>query len=154
MWLVLHVQVYNYLHPTNLQQVGGFLPGTPISSNNKTDRHDITEILLKMALNTITLAFTLRQTINQISTFIKKNYKNMDYISEDIKLYFSPYHITILFCSIYDFNKLITYLFWSLKKTINFFRCSWLTNTNSVRRFSCDIFVLRVMVFNQQILPS
>jgi hypothetical protein len=25
----------------------------PVSSSNKTDRHDITEILLKMALNTI-----------------------------------------------------------------------------------------------------
>jgi hypothetical protein len=29
-----------------------FSPGTPVSSNNKTDRHDITEILLKVALNT------------------------------------------------------------------------------------------------------
>jgi hypothetical protein len=27
---------------------------SPVSSNNKTDRHDITEILLKVALNTIT----------------------------------------------------------------------------------------------------
>ena len=27
---------------------------SPISSINKTDRHDITEILLKVALNTIT----------------------------------------------------------------------------------------------------
>ena len=27
--------------------------GTPVSSNNKTDRHDITETLLKVALNTI-----------------------------------------------------------------------------------------------------
>jgi hypothetical protein len=26
---------------------------TPVSSTNKTDRHDITEILLKVALNTI-----------------------------------------------------------------------------------------------------
>ena len=31
-----------------------FLPGTPVSSTNKTDCHDITEILLKVALNTIT----------------------------------------------------------------------------------------------------
>ena len=30
-----------------------FSPGTPVSSN-KTDRHDITEILLKVALSTIT----------------------------------------------------------------------------------------------------
>ena len=30
-----------------------FSPGTLVSSTNKTDRHDITEILLKVALNTI-----------------------------------------------------------------------------------------------------
>ena len=30
-----------------------FSSGTPISSTNKTDHHDITEILLKVALNTI-----------------------------------------------------------------------------------------------------
>ena len=31
-----------------------FSPGTPVSSTNKTDRHDIAEILLKVALNTRT----------------------------------------------------------------------------------------------------
>ena len=31
-----------------------FSPGTPVSSINKTDSHDITEILLKVALNSIT----------------------------------------------------------------------------------------------------
>jgi hypothetical protein len=30
-------------------------PGTPVLSTNKTDRHNITEILLKVALKTITL---------------------------------------------------------------------------------------------------
>jgi hypothetical protein len=30
-------------------------PGTPVSSTNKTDRHDIAEIMLKVALNTITV---------------------------------------------------------------------------------------------------
>ena len=30
-----------------------FSPGIPVSSTNKTDQHDITEILLKVALNTI-----------------------------------------------------------------------------------------------------
>jgi hypothetical protein len=30
-----------------------FSPGTPVSSTNKTDRNDITEILLKVVLNTI-----------------------------------------------------------------------------------------------------
>ena len=33
----------------------GFSLGTLVSSTNKTDHHDITEILLKVALNTITL---------------------------------------------------------------------------------------------------
>jgi hypothetical protein len=36
-----------------LAAVRWFSPGTPVSSNNKTDRHDISEILLQMALNTI-----------------------------------------------------------------------------------------------------
>jgi hypothetical protein len=30
-----------------------FSPGTPVSSTNKTDHHDIAEILLKVALNTV-----------------------------------------------------------------------------------------------------
>ena len=35
-----------------------FSPGTAVSSTNKTDLHDITEILLKVVLNTITLTPT------------------------------------------------------------------------------------------------
>jgi hypothetical protein len=35
-----------------------FSPDTPISSTNKTDCHDITEILLKVTLNTITCKST------------------------------------------------------------------------------------------------
>ena len=38
---------------SDLRQVCGF-PRTPVSSTNKTDCHNITEILLKVALNTIT----------------------------------------------------------------------------------------------------
>ena len=33
-----------------LPMVGGFSPGTPVSSTTKTGRHDIAEILLKVAL--------------------------------------------------------------------------------------------------------
>jgi hypothetical protein len=40
---------------SDLLQVGGFLRILRVSSTNKTDRHDIIEILLKVALNTITL---------------------------------------------------------------------------------------------------
>jgi hypothetical protein len=32
-----------------------FSPGTPVSLTNTTDRHDIAEILLQVALNNITL---------------------------------------------------------------------------------------------------
>jgi hypothetical protein len=32
-----------------------FYPGTPVPSTNKNDRHDIVEIVLKVALNTINL---------------------------------------------------------------------------------------------------
>jgi hypothetical protein len=35
-----------------------FSPGSPVSSTNITDRHNTTEILLKVAINTITLTLT------------------------------------------------------------------------------------------------
>ena len=41
-----------------------FSLGTPVSSTNKSDRHDITEILLKVALN------TLNQTINLLYMYL------------------------------------------------------------------------------------
>ena len=44
-----------YLSVTGLY----FSPDTLVSSTKKTDRHDIAEILLKVALNTITLTLTL-----------------------------------------------------------------------------------------------
>jgi hypothetical protein len=37
-----------------------FSPGTPVSFTNKTNRHDITEILLRVALNTINQTKPLR----------------------------------------------------------------------------------------------
>jgi len=36
-----------------------FSLGTSVSSTNKSDRHDMAELLLKVALNTITLTITL-----------------------------------------------------------------------------------------------
>jgi hypothetical protein len=36
-----------------------FSPDTPVCATNKTDLHDITEILLKVAFNTITLILTI-----------------------------------------------------------------------------------------------
>jgi hypothetical protein len=42
-----------------------FSPGTPVSSTNKTDRHDITEILLKVSLNTTILTPTGILAVNR-----------------------------------------------------------------------------------------
>ena len=49
---VYMIQHYAINFVSDLRQVSGFL-GTPVSSTNKTDLHDITEILLKVMLNTI-----------------------------------------------------------------------------------------------------
>ena len=49
------IQVIKFV--SDLRQVIFFYPSTPISSTNKTDRHNITEILLKVALNTITITY-------------------------------------------------------------------------------------------------
>jgi hypothetical protein len=59
----VHGEVYPLQHymiklVNDLRQVCGFLGVLRLSSTNKTDRHDITEILLKVALNTITLTLT------------------------------------------------------------------------------------------------
>jgi hypothetical protein len=62
-WKPTHAEVYSQQHyvikfVSDMQQVS-FSPDTQVSPTNKTDRHVITEILLKVVLNTITL------TLNQ-----------------------------------------------------------------------------------------
>jgi hypothetical protein len=47
------MQHYVIKFVSDLRQVGGFSPGALASSINKTNRRDITEILLKVALNII-----------------------------------------------------------------------------------------------------
>jgi hypothetical protein len=51
-----------------------FSLGTLVSSTNKTYQHDITEILLKVAFNTITLVLFLN--ITETQTFVLWNYPN------------------------------------------------------------------------------
>ena len=46
-----------------------FSPGTMVSSTNKTDCHNITEILLKVALNTITLTLLLYEKYSSTVIF-------------------------------------------------------------------------------------
>ena len=57
-----HGEVYSIQHYViklvTLATGQWFSPSTPVSSTNKIDHHNITEILLKVALNTITLTVT------------------------------------------------------------------------------------------------
>jgi hypothetical protein len=41
-----------------------FSPGTPVSCTNNTDRHDIAEILLNVALSTMTPTILLKVALN------------------------------------------------------------------------------------------
>ena len=50
---VYSIQYYMIKFVSDLRQVGGFLWVLQFSPPIKTDRHDIAEILLKVALNTI-----------------------------------------------------------------------------------------------------
>jgi hypothetical protein len=53
-----------------------FSSGTPVSSTNKTDSHDITEVLLKVVLNTITLLHFSAQKVDYCSGFTCSSYWN------------------------------------------------------------------------------
>ena len=54
-----------------------FSPGNPVSSTNKTDCHDITEILLKVALNTINVTPNLYPNTYEILTLFTKLVVNL-----------------------------------------------------------------------------
>jgi hypothetical protein len=47
--------IYSVEMILDIRSTQNFSPGIPVSSTNKTDRHDLTEILLKVVLNTINL---------------------------------------------------------------------------------------------------
>ena len=61
------IQHYVIKFVSDSWQVGDF-PGTPVSSTNKTDSHNITEIVLKVALNTITQTPILKLHIQNVYT--------------------------------------------------------------------------------------
>ena len=60
-WNPAHAEVYSIQHyvitfVSDFRQTGRwFSHGTPVSSTNKTDHHDLIKTLLKVALNTMTL---------------------------------------------------------------------------------------------------
>ena len=76
---VYPIQHYVIKFVSDLRQVGGF-SGTPVSFTIKTDLHNITAILLKVALNTITLTLILYQHNSictpQINKSVLSKYKN------------------------------------------------------------------------------
>jgi len=62
-----------------------FSPGPPVSSTNKTDRHDITEILLKVALNTI------KQTnITRINTVVIRDREPV------VNILYATFRVTVI----------------------------------------------------------
>jgi hypothetical protein len=60
------IQLYVIKFVSDLWQVSGFLQILLVSTTNKTDHHNITEIFLKVALNTITLALLLKKNIKRL----------------------------------------------------------------------------------------
>ena len=70
-----------------------FSQSTLVSSTNKTDHHDITEILLKVALNPITLTLTLQSNTwflcknNPWLVILHNNRYNVKYISTIILIF-------------------------------------------------------------------
>jgi hypothetical protein len=92
-----------------------FSQGTLVSSTNKTDLHDITEILLKVALNTITLTpiqFKILQTsisaINVIRLFLSPWYLYTCTCTFFVCQYYQQFFLTFRkFCKVYnDFIKI------------------------------------------------
>ena len=71
--LVVHFNIWGVLDTIFCNKVCQWLVagrwfslGTPVSSTNKMDRHNIAEILMKVALNTITLTLT-RSSLHQLN---------------------------------------------------------------------------------------
>jgi hypothetical protein len=65
---------------SDLQQVGGFHPGTLVPPPIKLTHHDITKILLKVALNTINLYLNLIIDIKWNDLFIFDRQRKMSMI--------------------------------------------------------------------------
>jgi len=93
----VHGEVYSIQHyvikfVSDLQVATGrwFSLGTPVSSTNKTDRHDITEIVLKVALNTINITKPINRSISDIYVFIQRVLQPTCYIF--LKTWLIPLH--------------------------------------------------------------
>ena len=90
----VHGKMYSIQHyvikfVTDLRQVGCFFPCTLVSSTNKTDRHDIAEILLNVALNSIDLP--TESTANYVLEMSSKGHVCGDHM---LTLYFYGNYIS------------------------------------------------------------
>jgi len=79
LWVRILVR-YGVLDATLCDKVGHclaagrwFSPGTPISTTNKTHRHDIAEILLKVELNTINQTYTRWRQLNHKDPLFRRS---------------------------------------------------------------------------------
>ena len=90
-WSGRGVQHYVIKFVSDLGTGRWFSPGPPVSSTNKSDHHDITEILFKVVLNTI------KQTINKKNnSYILQGWKKMN-----SKQLVSCNYFKICFCSFF-----------------------------------------------------
>ena len=64
---LMHFQQYlSYIVAVSFIATGQWF--SPVSSTNKTDRHDVTDILLKLAFNTIILTLTYNISCKNVAT--------------------------------------------------------------------------------------
>ena len=69
-------------------------PGTSVCSNNITDRHDITEILLKVAVNTIKLNLS---HFNSMSEYVVGGREKSNFSDPTLYILFSIFLVVIYF---------------------------------------------------------
>jgi len=84
---VYFIQHYVITFVSDLRQVGGFFPCAAVSFINKTDSPDIAEIMLKVALHTITLNHTHFYDQRYQLNGILKNLKHVGFFSIHIHYY-------------------------------------------------------------------
>ena len=113
-----------------LWQVCGFFLGSPVFSTNKIDHNDITDILLKVAFNTITLTLTLQILALTLQQFYKTVYENVIaifdfhqkvYTSNSILLYFKLEFLKMCMLAYYHVRIYISYGETIFKDVITFF---------------------------------
>jgi hypothetical protein len=131
-----------------------FSSGTPVSSINKTDRHDTTEILLKVALNTITLIRTLRAneflqycclinySQNMIQTFIFYLVRHVNYSRVLLK-----YSRSIKFTNNLKQKVLYRFLLWKRYRIIIKLKSKFIKQQYWRNSLALSVRI-RVMVFN------